>query len=146
MPSGKTIAGLLVAVTIAATLFIPINDAISNSSGEVVVDDETVTADVGNAVALDGYSIIDGSETVERYNSTSDSYETVSSGTDYEIDNNQGTITALEGGAINDGDELRVSYEYEATDGTTSTVMGLIPMMLGLLILVTLAKPIMDSM
>jgi len=146
MVSGKSIAGLLVAVTIAATLFMPINSAITSNSGDITVTDEEVTADIGNETQLDGYSIEDGSETVEWYNETSSSWETVSSGTDYSMDYEQGTITALSGGTINDGDDLRVDYTYAATDGTTSTVMGLIPMFLGLLMLVSLAKPVMESL
>ncbi len=146
MVSGKSIAGLLVAVTIAATLFMPINSAITGNTGDITVENETVTADIGNATDLDGYSIEDGSETVEWYNESSSSWETVSSGTDYEMNYDEGSITALSGGTINDGDDLRVDYTYAATDGTTSTVMGLIPMFLGLLMLVSLAKPVMDSL
>lgn len=147
MVSHKKIASLLVAVTIAATLYAPITDAVTGNTGEIEVENESVVAEPGTAVDLDGHTIQEGSETVEWYNSTSESYETVEEGTDYEIDTDAGTLTVLESSStISEGDELRVGYTYAATSSMATTVINLIPLMLGLLILVVLAKPAMDAM
>jgi len=38
-----------------------------------------------------------------------------------------GAIKALESGSIEDGAELKVTYDYAATDSTTTTILDLIP-------------------
>jgi hypothetical protein len=144
--TGRKIAALFVAVAIAATLFGPMTAAVANSTGTQSVANETVTAAGNSYVEVTGYDVDDTSLTVERYNETSDSYETVSEGTDYEFNYSDGAIKALSGGDIGDGDELRLTYDYQATDATTTTVAGLIPLFLALLVLVTLAAGIMQRM
>lgn len=135
---------LVIAATIAAVLFMPFSNAVADNSGDIDIQNESVTADTGEYVDLDGYNIESG-ETVYWFNETSDSYEEVSSGTDYEMSYGDGSIQAVDGGAVSDGDELLVSYTYASTDEMTTTVMTLVPMFLALLILVFLARPIIDS-
>ena len=146
MASSKQIAAVLLAATIGAVLFMPFSSAVTDNTGEVTIDNETAVASVDEPVELDGYNIATDSETVERYNETSSSWEQTASGTDYSIDYEAGTISILDGGSISAGDELRVSYRYQATSGTTTTIVGLLPLFLALLILGSLAGPIMDQM
>lgn len=131
----------LVALTIAATLFTPVSDAVTNNSGTVTVQNETVTADTGNYTALDGYDIDSGSETV--YNASGNQ---MTSGVDYEMGYQNGSIKALSGGDISDGSEIKVSYDYQATDSTTTTVVTLIPLFMALLILGILAAKVQGMM
>lgn len=143
MPSGRVIAAVLIAAAIAGTLFVPFNAAVTENTGAQTVTNESVTASVGESVELDGYNIQSNSETVYWFNSSDGDYEEVTSGTDYEMNYSEGAIYTLSGGSISDGDDLKVTYTYDATDGTTSTVVQLTPLLLALLILVVLAKPMM---
>lgn len=145
MVSSKTIAVLMIAATIAMTLFNPVSTAIGDNTGSVTVTNETVTASPGNYTDLRGYDIDSGSETVYWYNSSSSSYEQVSSPDDYEMAYQNGSIQANSSGTIGEGDELKVSYDYQATDGTTTTVAGLVPLFLLLLILVTIAAKVQEG-
>lgn len=146
MVSGRGIAAILIGATIAAVLFMPINSAVADNTGEVEVDDEELAASTGDWQELDGYDIVSDSETVEWYNDSSSSWETVSSGSDYEMDDEAGQIRTLSGGTIEDGDDVRVSYTYAATDGMTTAVVVLIPLFVALLILWKLSQPIMEAM
>lgn len=139
------IVWLLVAATIVAVLFGPLSGVITSGTGDQSVTNESITASTSDYVQLDGYHVADGSETVYWYNDSTNSYETVDAGTDYEVANDPGAVQAIEGGTISDGDDLRVTYTYAATDGTTERVTDLIPLLLVVLILVTLAGPIMKG-
>lgn len=145
MPSGKTIAALLVAVTIGAVLMTPIMSTISDNTGEVDTDEE-LTAEIDTWQELDGYSIVSGSETVEYRTNESDSWTTANSGTDYEIDEEPGEIQFLSSGNISEGDQVNASYSYEATDQTTTTVLGIVPILVALLLLVTLADRVQGGL
>lgn len=146
MADAKKLAGVMVAVTIAAVLFNPVATVISDNSGDQDVVNETVTAQHGEYVELSGYEIQEDSETVYFQNGTEGSWEVAERGTDYEMNYEPGEIQALSSGNISDGEELRVSYTYAATGGTTSTVLGMVPMFVGLLILVTIAARVLDEM
>ena len=135
----------MIALTIAMTMFNPIAGAVTSSSGVQSVTNETVVAEHGNWSELEGYDVEDGSVTVYEPNG-SDSYETATEGTDYEVDYSAGAIEALSSGSIGDGDELKVTYDYAATDSTTTTILGLIPMFLGLLVLGVMAAKIQDGL
>lgn len=136
----------MVALAVAATLVGPFNAAVADSTGTQSVTNESVTAEIDTFVELDGYDIVTDSETVYWYNNSSSSYEEVTSGTDYEMNYDPGQIKALSGGSIGDGDELKVSYDYQATDGTTTTIAGLVPLFVVLLILGVLAAKIQKMM
>lgn len=140
MPSTRSIVAVMIVAMIAATLFIPIQDAVSGNTGTVSVTNETVTADVGNPVELDGYKLVNSSITVYEYNDSKGAYQEATAGIDYVTGDENGSIT-VEGTSdeIQDGEDVKVTYDYEATDSTTSTVAGLIPTFTALLILVVLA-------
>jgi hypothetical protein len=139
--NGQKIAALLIGVTIAATLLTPVASTVTDNTGTQTVTNTTVTADVGNWSAdLEGYNVVQTSETVYWYNSSSGANETLTEGTDYEFDYDDARVKPLSGGSVSDGDTLYVSYDYQATSGTVQTVSDLIPMFLVLLILVTIGN------
>ncbi|MDZ7338320.1 MAG: flagellar hook-associated protein FlgL [candidate division KSB1 bacterium] len=70
------------------------------------VEDEPFVARVGAAVLLDYTELATGTVVV-----TDESGTTYSEGVDYQVDYTQGTITALSGGGMNDGDTYYVSYQ-----------------------------------
>lgn len=141
MASPRRYAALLIALTIAATLFTPITDSVVSATNEQSVTNETVTAQTGTFVDLERYQLVDGSETV--YNSSG---AEMTRGTDYEIDYGDGRIKALSGGDISDGSQIQVSYQWRQTTGTTSTVLNLIPLFVALLILAIMAAQVMEAM
>jgi len=146
MVKPRTIATLVIALTIAATLLTPFANIVASNSGDVDVENETVTADHDTYVDLEGYDIETNSETVWFQNGTQGSWEQASSGTDYEMNYTAGSVHALSSGDISDGEQLKVSYTYAATSGSTTTVVQLTPLFVALLILVTMASKIQDAM
>jgi hypothetical protein len=135
------IARVAIIAVIGVVLFSPFVSVVNSNSGVQTIENETVTADFDNYVELDGYDLVDGTVTVD-----DGSGATYSEGTDYELNQSAGSIHALSGGTITDGQSIEVSYEYQATDGTTSTIIGLLPLFLALLILVILAAKAMSMM
>ncbi|WP_225336640.1 hypothetical protein [Halomicrobium urmianum] len=135
------VARVAIVAVIAVVLVSPFISVVDSNVGEQSVANESVTADVGNYVELDGYQLVDGSVTVEAEDGTS-----YSEGSDYEVDYESGELQALSGGNISDGETVYTSYDYESTSGTTTTIAGLLPLFLALLILVVLARAVMDRM
>jgi len=123
---------LMIAVAIAATLITPFVGAISGNTGAVDTTDN-VTAQVGDYQEIDGYDIDVGTFTASQGGAE------LASGTDYELNETAGTVKFLSSGSVTDGDTVDLSYEYQATDGTTSTIADLLPLFVALLVLVTLA-------
>lgn len=136
--NGKQMAGVFVALTVAAVFITPFANVVGSSTGMQSVDTET-TANIGQADDLTGYDVVDDSVVVERYNETSASNETLVEGTDYEFDNTEASLTPLESGDVQEGDTLYVSYDYRATSDSVATVSGLVPLFVVLLILVTIS-------
>lgn len=132
--AGKIVA-VVIALAIGATLFVPMNTAVTETSGTQDVTNESVTASLDSYVELDGYNIDQNSETVRWFNSTSDSYETLSEGTDYEIRYQSGELSVSSSSPVSDGDEVLVSYAYQPTDGTTSLVLEMLPVLVAVLLL-----------
>lgn len=140
MASTRQIMIVVLAVTIGAILFIPFASTISENTGEVS-ETENVTADLGNYVDLGGYELVSGSVDVSNAsgNSISD--------TEYEVNQTEGSLKIDSGTtAVSDGEELNVTYDYQATDTQTTQVATLLPLLLGLLLLVAMAGRIMDMM
>jgi len=135
------IARVAIVAVIGVVLFNPFVSIVDGNSGVQAVGNESVTADHDSYVELDGYDLVDGSVTVDNGSGT-----TYSEGTDYELNQSAGSIHALGGGNISDGQTIEVSYEYQSTDGTTSTIIDLLPLFLVLLILVLLAAKMMSIM
>lgn len=141
MADMKAIVGVVLAVAIASILLGPIVTAVGDNTGVQEVQNETVTANVGNYTTLDGYYIQENSETV--YNSTG---ATMSEGTDYELNYDEGSIKALSGGDIADGSEINATYDWEATKGQTTTVIGYGPVFVALLLLTAVGMKVTEMM
>lgn len=139
MADSSQIVALVIGLTVAAVFFVPIVDSINDNTGEIDVEDEEILdVTAGETYDLDGYSIVDGSETVEY--DDGEGYVEAEEGTDYELDNDSGELTIVDGGAITDGSDVRTSYTWEATDGTTTVVAGIIPVLVALLLLIPMAN------
>jgi len=135
------VAKIAVVAVIAVSLIGPFINVVGSSSGLQAVGNEPVTADHDTYVELEGYSLVDGSVTVDDGAGT-----TYSEGADYELNRSAGSINALSSGNITDSQTIEVSYDYEATSGTTTTIVGLLPLFMALLVLVVLAGAATDMM
>jgi len=132
--AGERIAALLIGATIAITLFNPIAVAVNDNAGTVSVENESVNPVNDTYVQLDGYDLDDG-ETVYWFNESSGSYDVLTEGTDYDINQSDGSIAINSSGKASTGDDVQVSYDYQATSATTETVLTLAPLFVGLLVL-----------
>jgi len=143
---GKGMTGLVVAITIGAVFFVPVVDVIDGSTGEVQVENETVTtnASFSETYELSGDNITAGSETVEVY--SSGSWTTLTAGTDYALNEGAGTIQFSDTTDVSAGDEIRATFSYQATSGIVTSIADLLPVFLGLLLLVPMANKIQDEM
>jgi len=139
------ITGLLLAVTIGAIFFVPVVDVLDSSTGQVEVENDTVTTDVNTSAIYDlkGLSVVDGSETVEV--NDGGSWTTLTAGTDYAIDNEAGEIDFSDTTDVSAGDEIRASYTYQATEGIVTSIADLLPLFLALLLLVPLANKVQQE-
>lgn len=116
----------------------PVVEVTGSYTGTQTVVNETVTADYDDPVDLRGYDIVSGSETVWGYNGTD--YVEATSPDDYSIDEGPGELTFNESSTlIDDGEDVKVTYDYQATDELTALVLGFLPVMLGVLIFVPIA-------
>jgi len=138
--------GLLLAVTIGAVFFVPVVDVIDNTTGEVQIENETVTTNVSfsETYELRGDNITAGSETIEV--NSSGTWTTLSAGTDYALNEGEGTIQFSDTTDVSAGDEIRASFTYQATDGIVTSIAGLLPVFLALLLLVPMANKIQEEM
>ena len=148
MPSNaKLVIALSLAAVIGMVFFVPLVDTVNGSTGAQDITNETVTAQSGTYVDLSGYDIQSGSETVYGYNDTASSYEVAMQGTDYEIAYENGSVQALSGSSlIDDGEEVKVTYTYQATGSTTTLVAGFLPVMVAVLVFARLATRTQDLM
>lgn len=125
MPKGQRVITVAITLVIVAALFGPFVTAVSSSTGVQSVTNETVNASAGEYVNLEGFDVEAGSVSV--YNN-SDDLQT--EGVDYEIEYDNGSLLALSGGSIADGEELGVTYEYAQTSDVATTVAELLPLIL----------------
>lgn len=135
------ITGTLIVLIVAGVLFLPFVQTVATTTGTQDINNETVTAQHGDAVDLKGYDIDVSSETVYGFNDTSGEYEVASSPSDYSMDYDPGEITVNSSSTlIQDGEDIKVSYTYQATSGTVTTIADLLPLMILVLILGFAAK------
>jgi hypothetical protein len=138
--SGKIIA-IVLAVVLGIVVMQPVVGAVNDNTG-TVSDAENVTADLGNYSDLGGYDLVDGTVVVE----STDGTTTYSEGSDYEVALENGSIKPLSSGTITDGETLNVTYDYNATDSSTTTVLGFVPVMFGVLLFVVVSRGVMGGM
>jgi len=133
----------LLAVAIAATLLSPVISIVGDNSGNVEVTNESLSTTFDEYQEVRGYDLDDG-ETV--YYDSGTGYTEATAGTDYEVNQSAGTIELLSGGAISEGDDVQVSYNYQATDGATTSIIVLVPLLFALLIVATMAAKVQGMM
>lgn len=134
MPSGQRVISVAITLVVVAALFGPFVSAVSDNTGTQSVTNETVTASTGDYVNLDGFDI-EGTSVVV-YNASDD---VMTEGTDYEVNTDNGSVLALSGGDIGDGTDIKVSYDYAQTSDVATTVADLIPLILLVVVLGTVA-------
>jgi type II secretory pathway pseudopilin PulG len=144
MASGRQIAALLIAVTVAGAMLPAVFSSLSDNSGTVQVENETLTASLNESNDLRGYNVDSGTVVVEY--DTGSGYQTATQGTDYTVDRDGGAITPLGNGNISAGDPLRVDYTYQATSGSTTTIVQLIPLFVALIIMVAMYAKMQEMM
>jgi len=141
MASAKVLVGVILAVVVGIIFMPAAVSAVDTSTGTQTVTNETVTAQTGEYVDLDGYELVDGTVTVYGYDDANSTYETAVDGTDYEVKLQPGQLQALNtSNLIEDGEEVKVSYDYQASGSMTTLVVGFVPLMIGVLLFVVLAK------
>jgi len=141
MASGKAVAATLIAMTVVAVFIGPLANVTANNTGVEGVN-ETVTIQTDEYTDLSGWDLTNN-VTVTTGGGTT----TLTEGTDYELNSTVGSIIAVDGSAnVADGDTVRVVYEYEATDSTTETIAGLLPLFAALLIIGTVSLRIRKMM
>jgi len=137
---------LTVVVAVGMVLMTPIVDTVNNNTGQQTVTNETVNATYDERLELQGYEIAEGSETVYGYNESADSYE-VAPESDYTMHYESGGITLNSSSTlIDEGETVKVTYDYQATSELTSLVLGFIPVMIGVLLLVVVASRVEGAM
>jgi hypothetical protein len=135
------ILGIVLAVVLGMVVLTPVVSVVADNSGQVS-ENENITADLGNYSGLGGYDLVDGTVVV----TSDDGTTTYSEGSDYEVALDNGSIKALSGGTITDGEKLDVSYDYNATGSATETVLGFVPVMFGVLLFVVVSRGVMGGM
>jgi hypothetical protein len=141
MASGKGVASVVIAATVVMVLFNPVAALVDSTTGTTSVANEEVTVANDSFFQLDGYNIQEDSETVQYKNATG-TWVNATEGTDYEMKYSEGSIKALPDGSIEDGETVRVWYDYEPTDGATTTVLTMVPLFMALLVLGTFGEKI----
>lgn len=140
--SGTKILALALAVTVSLVVLAPVVTSIDNSTGTQSVDNESFTADFGNFSDVSGYNI--DSSTVEVYDDSGQ----VSSD-NFTVESGSGEIQLFSNATndgVTDGETVDATYEYQATEGVTTTVIGFVPVMLGVLVMVALSRKITEMM
>jgi len=130
--SGKAIATVIIAATIAAVLFNPLANVAGANSGTQHVTNETLSAQPGSYQDLNGYNIHHG-ETV--YWENGSSYQVLSSPSDYSMKYTPGQIRINNSSSVASGDSIRVTYDYDATTGATTELVKVVPLLAAVLIL-----------
>jgi hypothetical protein len=132
--STKGIVALVIGLTIAGSLLVPVSDVFTDSTG-TVNQTEDVSAELDSYVELSGYDI-------QSVNNVTDSDgNTIDSG-NYTVDNDAGRIRFASGDHVTEGETVTVDYDYQRTDGSTTTVAGIVPLLLALFLLVKLATKV----
>lgn len=143
--AAKVVLTLAVFTAVAVIMLNPIISTVNGHTGTQTVTNETVQADFNENIDLQGYNVVDGSETVWGYNQTSGSYEQATA-SDYTIHNEPGTISFNNTSLIDSGENVKVTYDYQATGETSALVLGFIPVGVGLFIFYAIASKVQGMM
>lgn len=148
MVSARVLIAVTIGVVIGVSMIPTVIGVTDNNAGTVTETNESVSGSVelDTWYELQGYEVVSGSETVYFENGTAGSFEVASSSTDYDLNTSDGAIKLLSTGEVDAGDEVKMTYDYQATDSTTETVVDLFGLLIALVILVAISNPIREAM
>lgn len=141
MVSSRQLIALAVGLVIGVSMIGVLIPVVNDNVGEQTPDNESVTANIGEWQDLEGWDIDPNSETV--LNSTDTE---LTQGTDYEMNNTAGEIKFLSTASTSDGEAMQVSYTYQASSSTATTVLDLVALFVALVLLVALSRPIQEEL
>lgn len=137
----NVVLALAVFAAVGVILLNPVAGIVDGTTGTQSVTNETVTADYNSSSDLEGYDINTGTVTVYGFNDSSSSYEVAESSGNYTVLEGPGEIEFNSSSTlIDEGEEVKVSYEYTAAGSIATLVIGFIPVAIGLLVFVGLAN------
>lgn len=145
MPSrtAALVLSLAIFATVGVILLGPVTGVVAENTGTTSITNETVNADYNQSVDLQGYNVNSGTITVYGFNDTSSSYEVASSPGDYSLNEGEGSLSFNSSSTlIEDGEQVKVTYDYQASDDLTTLVIGFVPLAIGLLIFVGVARQV----
>jgi len=134
MSTGTKLAAVVAVAAVAGLFLVPLDTGIAASTG-LQSQNETISVDTTESIELQGYDIQNESVVVTYENGTTvpDSAYTVGHDGGYIVfDDTVG------------GDSVSVSYDYQATDGMTATLMQQWPLLAALVALVALGGAMED--
>lgn len=142
--AAQVVLALAVFAAIGMVMLSPVSSVVSANTGTQNVTNESVTASYNQTHDLKGYDLNAGSVKVYGYNQTSGKYEVASSPADYNVQTGPGKISFNSSSSLIDsGENVKVSYDYQASGALTSLVLGFLPLGVGLLIFVGIANGVM---
>lgn len=143
------VVSVVIAVTIAAIIGVTVGigvvgDVVGDNTGTQSVTNESVTGSLeyNTTYDLDGFEVVSGSQTVYVENGSAGSFESLAS-SEYTLDERRGELEVTGQTGSSSGDEVKITYDYEATDGTATTILDLLTLFIALIILVFVARPLM---
>lgn len=139
--AAQVVLALAVFSAVGVIMLGPVASVVDANTGTQTITNETVVADYNQSIDLQGYDIDSASETVWGLNDSSGNYEQASSPGDYTLDEGSGEVSFNSSSTlIQEGEEVKVSYTYQAAGPLASLVIGFITLGLGLLIFVGIAN------
>ena len=138
--SAKVVVALAVFAVVGVIMLSPVSTTVNSNTGAQAVTNETHAVDFDNTIDLRGYNVDPASETVYGFNQTSGDYE-VAPDSDYTFTDSSGELELNSSSTLFDeGEDVKVSYDYQASDSLTTTVVGFIPLGVGILIFMGIAS------
>lgn len=137
------VLGLAVFAAVGVILLGPVSGVVQINTGTTSLTNETVNADYNDSVALQGYDVDQSSVTVWGLNDSSGNYEQASSPGDYSLNADAGSLDFNSSSTlIQDGESVKVSYDYQASGPLVALIIGFVPLAVALLIFVGIATKV----
>lgn len=142
MASASTkVVTISILLLIGLVLFVPFNQAVNDNTGVQTVTNESVTVTVGERTDLTGYKVDESTLTVY-----TDQSGTVLPATNYTVHTEPGELELDNEDTVTNGSTVYATYDYQATSGTTTTILTYGPLLLAVLLLVIAARSVDDLM
>lgn len=132
----RAVAALFVIIIIAVTGVAGLEAALESGGDSITVENETWTPDAGNVTTLDD-SNITGAYYDEDVTVRDENGNLSDEGVDYEWNEGNGTVKALQGGNLDGDSSATITYGYQETTNEQrqlAGMLGLIPRALGVLL------------